>query len=301
MASKKRQHENANAAVAEPVSGLAFNTSWNFSGSVEMYLRRLGRHSVRSGQGRFHRALAKLLKSDEEVRARLVRAEDVRLQLSVKEYGETGADFFISPAMVVALRTLVLSALAGAPSGSATGALVVNPERVGGQMVATVVFTWGNRELQQVGEVSGSIVEAFRENVASKIGDLSGDYAARRGALTALHDVTRSTIANALEPALNEQAAAMPHATYEEKKDLAKWINAELRRFGLAIKCPKTGRPAILIGHATGVPGVGRFHIEVLGEEGVAKRTYTGVQLPKLELTLADLTWAKGSTVRGRE
>jgi hypothetical protein len=127
------------------------------------------------------------------------------------------------------------------------------------------------------------------------------DYDSLRQRLTESFDRGREQMAAELEQPLNDEASNRPHESYEEKKELAKWVNAELRRFGLALKCPKTGRPAILIGHATGVPGVGRFHIEVLGEEGVAKRTYTGVQLPTLELTLADLTWAKGSAARGRE
>jgi hypothetical protein len=127
------------------------------------------------------------------------------------------------------------------------------------------------------------------------------DFATLRHRLTESFDRSRVQIASEFEQPLNDEATSRPHESYEEKKELAKWVNAELRRFGLALKCPKTGRPAILIGHATGVPGVGRFHIEVLGEEGVAKRTYTGVQLPTLELTLADLTWAKGSAARGRE
>lgn len=126
-------------------------------------------------------------------------------------------------------------------------------------------------------------------------------YTMLRERLAESFDRDRVQIAAKLEQPLNVEINARPHASYDEKKELAKWVNAELRRFGLALKCPKTGRPAILIGHATGVPGVGRFHIEVLGEEGVAKRTYTGVQLPTLELTLADLTWAKGSAARGRE
>lgn len=301
MASKTGDDKKSHAAVGEHLAGLSFSGSWGFSGNVEMFLRRMSRSRGLSARNRLCRDLGKLITSDDEVRTRLVRPQDVKFKLSVKEYGETGNNFHAQPPIIVPLRQLVLSALADAPSGSATGALVANPERFGGQLIVTVVFEWGTREQQQVGEVSGSIVEAFREGVASKLGDLPEDYPARRQVLAALHDVTRSTIAKALESVLNDHAAEMPHATYEEKKELAKWVNAELRRFGLAIKCPKTGRPAILIGHATGVPGVGRFHIEVLGEEGVAKRTFTGVQLPKLELTLADLTWAKGSAARGRD
>lgn len=150
-------------------------------------------------------------------------------------------------------------------------------------------------------EIIGGVEDSGQNKRSARGGGDRVDFAALRQQMTESFDRNREQIAAELEQPLNDEVSHRAHESYEQKKELAKWVNAELRRFGLAIKCPKTGRPAILIGHATGVPGVGRFHIEVLGEEGVAKRTYTGVQLPKLELTLADLSWAKGSAVRGRE
>ena len=49
---------------------------------------------------------------------------------------------------------------------------------------------------------------------------------------------------------------------------LAKWVNAELRKLGLALVCPKTRRPAILLADPGGVPGVGRFQFQSETPEG---------------------------------
>lgn len=124
-------------------------------------------------------------------------------------------------------------------------------------------------------------------------------YTMLRERLAESFDRDRVRIAAQLEQPLNVEINARPHASYDEKKELAKWVNGELRSFGLAIKCPKTARPAILLGSPTGTPGVGRFHLEVMTDEGIPKRTVTSVEVPRLGLMLADLSWAK-SGGRGR-
>ena len=68
-----------------------------------------------------------------------------------------------------------------------------------------------------------------------------------------------------------------------------------LRELGLAIRCPRTGLPAILIGHSGGVPGVGRFHFEVVEPGGLPRRTLSSAVLPPLQLRPDDL--ARGQHV----
>jgi hypothetical protein len=141
-------------------------------------------------------------------------------------------------------------------------------------------------------ELPGEIRSAFDEHIASKLDDLPREFPARRAALRELHVTSREAIAKAFEAGLNAAAASMPLATYEEKKSLAKWVNAELRELGLTIRCPKTGEPAILRGGPGGVPGVGRFHLEITDKAGNRHRTVTSSVLPPLALMPDDLTRA---------
>ncbi len=111
------------------------------------------------------------------------------------------------------------------------------------------------------------------------------------------HDFRRE-IAARLEPAMNAHVSAMPHDTYDEKKSLAKWVNEELRKYGLAVKCPKTGNPGLLVASPGDNPETGRFQIDILTPDGKRKRTFSSVSLPTLELTEAsarrspEVTWS---------
>lgn len=127
------------------------------------------------------------------------------------------------------------------------------------------------------------------------------NYEEVRADLLRLSDMTRHEVAQRLTPALNEHAAKMPHATYEEKKKLATWVNAELRRFGLAVRSPD-GRPCLLKGNPGGQPGVGRFVFDFTDAAGRRHQPFSSVVLPRLELTLDDLTRAPyGARQRHRE
>ena len=68
----------------------------------------------------------------------------------------------------------------------------------------------------------------------------------------------RGALARRIEEAFNQHVGGLPAATYDDKRALARWVNAELRRFGLAVVCPKTRRPAVLLADPGGVPGAGR-------------------------------------------
>ncbi len=148
--------------------------------------------------------------------------------------------------------------------------------------------------------VSDQIAELFRRAIAPKVEELPKDYASRREALTALNDATRVAIAKALEAPLNAHAATLPQDTYEDKKTLAKWINAELRQFGLALKCDRTDRPCILVGNPGNRPDVGRFMLQYMDERGKLHHPLTSVTLPKLELMTDDLARATYPN-KGRE
>ena len=99
-------------------------------------------------------------------------------------------------------------------------------------------------------------------------------------------------MAAALEAAINAEAKLHPQETYEDKKALAKWVNAELRAFGLAIKNPDGGKPCFIMGNPGGKPGFGRFLFEYTDDSGKRHHPLTSVTLPHLELVPEDLTRA---------
>ncbi|HKQ48575.1 MAG TPA: hypothetical protein VJZ71_10940 [Phycisphaerae bacterium] len=118
------------------------------------------------------------------------------------------------------------------------------------------------------------------------------EYEQARNRAVAMCDKVRIDAARLLEPALAAEASRQPQRTYDEKKTLAKWVNAELRRIGLAIRCPRTGRPSLLLANAGGQPGIGRFHLEHTDAEGRRHRSVTSVALPELKLMPDELTRA---------
>lgn len=99
----------------------------------------------------------------------------------------------------------------------------------------------------------------------------------------------RQQLAAELTPALNARIRGedMPHDTLDGKKNLARWVNDEVERFGLAVQCPNTGRPAKLRGVTGSWLDVGRFCFETHIDGKREKSAYSDT-LP--ELTLTDAT-----------
>jgi len=87
-----------------------------------------------------------------------------------------------------------------------------------------------------------------------------------------------------IEHSINEQLMSRGSATLAEKQDLSKWANAELRAVGLAIRCPKTGRPSTLLAGPGNQPIVGRFQLQHKGVDGKWKRPLSTPTLPYLRL-----------------
>jgi hypothetical protein len=134
------------------------------------------------------------------------------------------------------------------------------------------------------------ISQRLRATLQPFFQDLPPDYTARRSVLLEAHRVFREELASALEPALNAHLATMPQHSYEEKKDLAKWINAELRQFGLAIRDPKSGGRSILQGNPGDDPHIGRFRLDHTDNSGKRHYPVNAVVLPQLALMPDDLT-----------
>lgn len=120
--------------------------------------------------------------------------------------------------------------------------------------------------------------------VRSLAAALPAGYEQRAADLAKLNHEYRQELAAQLTPALNAKIRAMPHGTHEEKKELARWVNEEVERFGLAVKCPNTGLPAKLVGDKGDYTGTGRIQFLTLNAEGKRKPTASPKELPELEL-----------------
>lgn len=95
----------------------------------------------------------------------------------------------------------------------------------------------------------------------------------------------KSAVAARLQPALNFHLQGLSHESYSEKQEIASWVNAQLHDLGLAIKCPKTGKPATLIADVRGGDDeYSRFRLDIRGDDGRHLRTYSSRELPELEI-----------------
>lgn len=139
--------------------------------------------------------------------------------------------------------------------------------------------------------------KAIESAVEAAICLLPPDYLRSAAILQGVHEHIRVKIAAALEPLLNLEAARHPQSTYDEKKELCKWINAELRRFGLALAVPDRSEPCFLLANPGGRPGFGRFMLYYFDGNGRRRDALTAVSLPHLSLRLDDLAHAHGQRV----
>jgi hypothetical protein len=126
--------------------------------------------------------------------------------------------------------------------------------------------------------------------VESLFVNLPDSYAERYAMMQSLRRSFYAELAKQLEPALNAYAQSQPQETWEERAALASWINRTLRQTGLALICPRTNRPAILISDVTG--GNRRkmhFRFQTTEPSGRRVRSAMSLELPDLELTQAPL------------
>ncbi len=124
----------------------------------------------------------------------------------------------------------------------------------------------------------------IRRSIRALIADTPHRYELTCTALRRINAVVLDEAANALKPVLNERVRRMPSATMEQKKELAIWLNSQLREFGLAIRCPKTGHATTLQVNPGHDRERGRFRLDRFDENHRYTSTFSSVGLPELEL-----------------
>jgi hypothetical protein len=118
------------------------------------------------------------------------------------------------------------------------------------------------------------------------IGPLPADYDELAVCLEGATRGFRKGIAQILEPALNAKVTAMPQEGFDEKKALARWVNAELARFGLTLSYRVEDKqlPALLVAFAGRTPQSGRFSLHYRMPDGRRASALWAQCAPHLEL-----------------
>ncbi len=113
------------------------------------------------------------------------------------------------------------------------------------------------------------------------------DYEHRKRYVQSMFNGIRLWAANYLSESFNHQLKNRAQNTVEEKHDLCRFVNRELREFGLAVCCPKSGLPATIRYCSSGRKGGGLFGYECVFENGNSKsiRSYSKL-LQKVDLVV---------------
>ena len=87
-----------------------------------------------------------------------------------------------------------------------------------------------------------------------------------------------------IERSINERLADLEPSTLPQKQEFAKAVNAELRSLGLAIRCPKTNRPSVLIANPGNHPTAGRYQFQHKTMKGTWIRSFSTPNLKEVSL-----------------
>ena len=110
------------------------------------------------------------------------------------------------------------------------------------------------------------------------------DYESTYDAIRRDAERFKGDLCTRLAPVFNARFVATPHGKYEQKKALCRWANDQLRQIGLAVRCPKTGLPAIFVADTGPYPERGRFRLKVTMPDGRLRHTLSTLEAPTVEL-----------------
>lgn len=127
--------------------------------------------------------------------------------------------------------------------------------------------------------------QVLRETLRAALDHEAGSYAQLSMRAKSVRSIAMAEMARAVTASLNAEASRFPQDTLVEKRELAAWVNHELRQLGLTLAFPGTGRPAIL----TATPGRrdadegSRFRLESKDEQGRRVMSASLEWMPELE------------------
>lgn len=106
------------------------------------------------------------------------------------------------------------------------------------------------------------------ETVISQVSELmkacqATDYATLSSQVHAADTAFRTWVATTIAGVLSKTVSELPHDSLQDKSSVAGWVNSELRSLGLALKCPRTQKPALLRADHGMDDGHGRFQLRL--------------------------------------
>lgn len=119
--------------------------------------------------------------------------------------------------------------------------------------------------------------------------DDAKDYRAVMQRMLSAREKFHYLLAESLCEAFNANVALMPQKTLAEKQALTRRANLDLRMLGLAIRCPKTGEPAMLLADQGYDSETGRFQLRLVQGAQQHRVTVSSRLLPRLDLMEAPL------------
>lgn len=128
-----------------------------------------------------------------------------------------------------------------------------------------------------------TVARAFRQAVSERVQQLPKAFDDAVLDLREIQHELRLGMADALTGLINAYAAEQPHDNYDERRKLASKINETLQGLGLALRCPNTGLPAILVvDRPVAESEYTRFRFDVRKPQGGRMRTANSKTLPEL-------------------
>lgn len=135
-------------------------------------------------------------------------------------------------------------------------------------------------------------ISDIRNRVRAFAGTGPQYYEQLRARLKSLDTAVREEIARAIEPAINERVKTMPQATPEERRELAQWLNSELRSIArLAIRDHDSGQASTIF-----YDNKGRWRFIYRDLLGNRHQPTGKTTLPYLDLLLEDSRLSRQST-----
>jgi hypothetical protein len=115
----------------------------------------------------------------------------------------------------------------------------------------------------------------WRTTFGELLKDAPADYSRRYQQFGILREAFYEQLGRLLAPALRDYLRSQPQDTLDAKTMLANRLNEDLRRIGLAILCPRTGKPAMLAVSSgkDDATGRGYFALEVQDNAGNSVQT----------------------------
>lgn len=116
--------------------------------------------------------------------------------------------------------------------------------------------------------------------------EMPDDYCLAGDIAEQLRHLFHAELAEAIQPRLNAHLKQMPQSTLPERQALATWLHGQLHdRLGLAVRCPRTSHPALLItDRVYADKDYLRWRLHVTDPAGGSTKTYLSSKLPELDL-----------------